>query len=138
MADKCTRFLHLSLSSSCQLKKERGENPLSFLEPVEGHRGSNQFPGLCRIDLSVVEWWWWLLCTTGSDYELQELQVAHAQTISELEKTRKLLALQTTITKDCKREVRNVCVPMCVQCVNVYVHVTMKTDTDGKEDTVNI
>ena len=121
MADKmCPVHASFSLSSSCQLKKERGENPLSFLEPVEGHRGSDYFPGLRRVDLSMVVSIRWLLHTTGSDYELQELQVAHAQTINELEKTRKLLALQTTITKDCKREVCNVFV--CVMCVYAVVH----------------
>ena len=38
-------------------------------------------------------------------HELQELRSSHADTISELEKTRKLLALQHTINKDYKKEV---------------------------------
>ena len=37
--------------------------------------------------------------------ELQELRLAHADTINELEKTRKLLQLQHNINKDYKKEV---------------------------------
>lgn len=37
--------------------------------------------------------------------EIQELQVAHADTISELEKTRKLLSLQHSVNKGCAQEV---------------------------------
>ena len=45
-------------------------------------------------------------CTSGKcSQEAQEVRTAHAETISELDKTRKLLALQNTISRDCKREV---------------------------------
>lgn len=37
--------------------------------------------------------------------EIQELRASHADTINELEKTRKLLQLQHTINKEYKKEV---------------------------------
>ena len=38
--------------------------------------------------------------------ELEDLRLAHADTINELEKTRKLLQLQHNINKDYKKEVK--------------------------------
>ena len=38
--------------------------------------------------------------------ELEDLRLAHADTINELEKTRKLLQLQYNINKDYKKEVK--------------------------------
>ena len=43
---------------------------------------------------------------TASHRELQELRSAHADTISELDKTRRLLSLQHTINGSYKKEVR--------------------------------
>lgn len=37
--------------------------------------------------------------------EIQELRVAHAETQCQLDKTRRLLSIQNTISKDCKKEV---------------------------------
>ena len=44
--------------------------------------------------------------TTDHQRQLLELRASHADTISELEKTRRLLTLQQSINKDCKKEVR--------------------------------
>ena len=55
----------------------------------------------------------WLNSNTMSLYtaehhrELEDLQLAHADTINELEKMRKLLQLQHNINKDYKKEVFN-------------------------------
>lgn len=52
----------------------------------------------CRPNYTTVQ-------STEHHRELQELRVAHADTINELEKTRKLLQLQHNINKDYKKEV---------------------------------
>ena len=41
-------------------------------------------------------------------YEIQELRIALAETTGELNKSRKLLALQNTISRDCKKELDTV------------------------------
>lgn len=43
--------------------------------------------------------------TSGDTKEVQDLRVWHADTVNELEKTRKLLQMQHTINKDYKTEV---------------------------------
>jgi len=49
------------------------------------------------------------VCTTGEcEEELQEVRAWHAETVNELEKTRKLLQMQHTINKNYKSEV---CIP---------------------------
>ena len=44
-------------------------------------------------------------CNCACSQEVHEIRTAHAETISELEKTNKLLALQTSISEDCRKEV---------------------------------
>ena len=41
-------------------------------------------------------------------YEIQELRIALGETTGELNKSRKLLALQNTISRDCKKELDTV------------------------------
>ena len=64
---------------------------------------------VCLLPFSIPSLHSFLLphsCGSGKcTREVQELRTAHAETISELDKTRKLLTLQNTISRDCKREV---------------------------------
>ena len=51
--------------------------------------------------------------------EIQELRASHADTINELEKTRKLLQMQHTINKEYKKEVHvvHVCQTKAYTCI---------------------
>lgn len=66
-------------------KKEKGLGALSFLEQVDDD----------NVD--------------DKPHSLEEQRLAHADTISELEKTRKLLQIQHSINNDYKKEVSSLC-----------------------------
>ena len=65
------------------------------------------------------------MVTVQLEEELEQLRLSHANISSELEKNKKLLSMQQTISDQYKKEVC-VCVCVCVSvclCVCVYMHV---------------
>lgn len=59
----------------------------------------------CNVFVIVI--WANIFAIAGEhEEELQEVRAWHADTVNELEKTRKLLQMQHTINKDYKSEVR--------------------------------